>query len=363
MKRTNLKLWIAGGCIGLTAILLTAFGNPANMGYCIACFLRDIAGGLGLHTTATVQYIRPEIIGLILGAFILSLVTKEFRPKAGSAPLTRFVLGGIVMIGALAFLGCPARMILRLSAGDTTAISGLLGFIGGIGVGVLALNKGFSLGRAYDADKVEGYIFPTISLGLLVLLVIAPTFIYFSTAGPGSLHAPILLSLAGGLVVGAIMQKSRFCTAGGLRDVMLFRDFNLFGGLAGFFVVSLIGNLILGNFDMTAQVQPIAHHDYLWSFFGMVVVGWGSVLLGGCPMRQLILAGTGNGDAGVTVFGLIVGAAISHNWGLAGSADSMVDGVFTAGGVSAKGEIALIVCLLIAALITLFNIKGGKNHD
>ena len=37
----------------------------------------------------------------------------------------------------------------------------------------------------------------------------------------------------------------------------------------------------------------------------MALVGWGSVLLGGCPLRQLILAGEGNGDSAVTVLGMI----------------------------------------------------------
>ena len=55
----------------------------------------------------------------------------------------------------------------------------------------------------------------------------------------------------------------------------------------------------------------------------MVLVGWGSVLLGGCPLRQLILAGEGNTDSAVTVTGFIVGAAVSHNLGLASSADGI----------------------------------------
>ena len=36
------------------------------MGMCIACFIRDIAGALGLHRAAVAQYIRPEIIGIVL---------------------------------------------------------------------------------------------------------------------------------------------------------------------------------------------------------------------------------------------------------------------------------------------------------
>ena len=74
------------------------------MAICIACFIRDTAGALGMHQAAVVQYARPEIIGIVLGAFIISVVTKEYRSTAGSSPMIRFVLGIIIMIGALLFL-------------------------------------------------------------------------------------------------------------------------------------------------------------------------------------------------------------------------------------------------------------------
>ena len=90
MKNEKGTIVLAGGVIGLIAAILVFFGNPANMGFCIACFLRDTTGALGLHSAAAVQYIRPEIIGLVLGACIISLAKKEFRPRGGSAPVTRF---------------------------------------------------------------------------------------------------------------------------------------------------------------------------------------------------------------------------------------------------------------------------------
>ena len=84
--------------------LLAYFGNPANMACCIACFIRDTAGALGMHQAEAVQYARPEIIGLVLGSFLISVATKEYRSTAGSSPMIRFVLGMIIMIGALVFL-------------------------------------------------------------------------------------------------------------------------------------------------------------------------------------------------------------------------------------------------------------------
>jgi YedE family putative selenium metabolism protein len=70
---------------------------------CVACFERDSAGALGLHRAAVVQYIRPEIIGFVLGSLIVAYAFGEFRPPAGSALIVRFVLGAFAMIGALAW--------------------------------------------------------------------------------------------------------------------------------------------------------------------------------------------------------------------------------------------------------------------
>ena len=123
------KLGIAGVVMGLVAATLAYFGNPANMAICIACFVRDTAGALGLHSAEPVQYARPEIIGIVLGAFIISIATKEYRATAGSSTIVRFVLGMILVIGALVFLGCPLRMVIRMSAGDLNAWVALIGFV------------------------------------------------------------------------------------------------------------------------------------------------------------------------------------------------------------------------------------------
>ena len=61
MKNKKVLVAVTGGVLGILAVLLVKMGNPANMGYCIACFLRDISGGLGFHRAEIVQYMRPEI--------------------------------------------------------------------------------------------------------------------------------------------------------------------------------------------------------------------------------------------------------------------------------------------------------------
>ncbi len=339
------KIIIAGGIVGIISVLLVYFGNPANMGFCIACFLRDIAGGIGLHRAEVVQYIRPEIIGLIVGASILALKNKEFQSRGGSSPFIRFMLGIVVMIGALVFLGCPLRMVLRLGGGDLNALLGIAGFVSGIWIGVKFLNKGFNLKRNYKVTKIEGYVFPGVSIGLLVLLIASPAFIFFSESGPGSLRAPIAISLLAGLIVGALAQRTRLCMVGGTRDMMLFNNSHLLVGFISIIVFSFIANLSFGFFNLGFADQPIAHTDGLWNFLGMAVVGWGSVLLGGCPLRQLILSGEGNIDSVISIMGMITGAAIAHNFGLASSG----------AGATFNGQVAVVICFIFLWIISYSN--------
>jgi len=347
-----------GAFIGIIAALLQKFGNPGNMGICVACFERDIAGALGLHRAAVVQYIRPEIIGFVLGALGAAYLFKEFRPRTGSAPIARFVLGVFAMIGALVFLGCPWRAMLRLAGGDGNAILGLAGLAFGVFLGTLFLKSGYNLGRTQATYAVAGWLLPLTLLGFLVLLLIFPQVpgqdksgvLFYSQKGPGAMHAPLALSLVVGLGIGFAAQRSRFCTMGALRDLILFKQTHLFGGFVALVVLAFVTNLIVGQFHPGFAGQPVAHSMHVWNFAGMTLAGLAFALAGGCPGRQLFLAGEGDGDAAVFVFGMIVGAGFSHNFGLASSPK----------GIGPNGIAAVVVGMAVCLFIGLTMRKTAK---
>ena len=247
-----------------------------------------------------------------------------------------------------------------------------------------------------------------------MLLVAAPAFIYFSeaSAGPGALHAPILLSLAAGLIVGALAQWTRLCMVGGIRDLgqhrtiwqehsakdfasyesykragilyvfppfitarmgqkierrpqtqlcgdalVLFREWKLLMGFLAILVSALICNLVLtavnagSFFTLGLEGQPVAHTDGLWNFLGMLLTGFGCVLLGGCPLRQLVLSGEGNTDSAIAVLGLAIGAAFAHNFGLASSA----------AGPTTNGKVAVLIGIVVVAVIAVANTVQKKQ--
>lgn len=386
----------AGLVIGAAAAGLGAAGNPGNMGLCIACFVRDTAGAFGGPALGMggVAYLRPEILGLLLGALVAALAAREFRARGGSAFLLRFVLGFIFMASALVFLGCTVRAWLRLGGGDLNAAVGIAGLVAGIGVGVLFLRSGFNLGRAGPVARPLGWIGPVVAVALLALSAAAaagvkPAFLTVTPANaratpqgavvqgenvlkppgarlvegavvgadgavissaevvaaskpmPGGRRAPFVISIVAGLLLGALAQRSRFCSIGGIRDAILVRRFDLLFGVLGLLAGSLVANLLLGQFRLGFAGQPVAHTDLLGNFAAMAVAGLAAVMLGGCPFRQVVMTGEGDVDAGGAVLGMFAGALFAHGLGVASSPKGLTPAAWPALGVMAALLVAI----------------------
>lgn len=349
---SKMGLLILGIIFGLGAVVLAMNGNPANMAICTACFIRDIAGAMKLQQTPVVQYFRPEIVGIIIGALTLSLFRREYQSTGGSSTVIRFFVGALMMICALVFLGCPLRMILRMSSGDISAYMGLLGFGGGVLTGSVYIKKGFSLGQSYTTKKTIGAVFPLIFIGLFALSIIVPEIFAASTKGPGSIHAPWILSLIIGVLIGGIAQFSRLCFSGAVRNVVLLKDFSLLMVIVGLFVVMAIYNIMTGTFAFKSY-GPIAHAQTLWNILSMYAVGLAAVLLGGCPLRQLILASSGSNDSAMTVIGMLVGAAFAHNFVLAAAPAS----ASSAGGPGIYGQVAVVFSIVFLLALGFWGIR------
>lgn len=344
---------VAGVLIGLVALILGVQGNPPNMGVCVACFLRDTAGGLQLQTAPPVQYMRPEIFGFAIGAFVIALLTKSFTPRSGSAPFVRFFLGFLMMVGCLVFLGCPLRVFLRIAGGDLNAVVGLVGLVAGIAIGTVFLNKEFALPRQQNQPGAEGLVFPLVCIAILLLMVVNAGLFALSTKGPASMHAPFLYALIGGALIGILVQQTKFCSIGFISHAILFKRFYMLFGVIGLIAVVMAGNLYYGTFKLGFDNQPIAHTDGIWNFLSMALVGLCGVFLSGCPLRQIVKAGHGDSDAAVTVLGMLVGAAIAHNFSLASSA----------AGATSGGKIFVILGLISVFVIGLFFCRKALSES
>jgi YedE family putative selenium metabolism protein len=350
-------LWlvvITGVIAGTLAGVLVKLGNPPNTGICIVCFIRDIAGGIGLIRIGAFQYIRPQIAGMVLGALLAAVVFKEFKPRTGSAPVIRFFLGMFAAIGAMVFLGCPWRALLRLSGGDWTAIAGVAGLIIGAALGTLFIRQGFAMGESRPASKIVGLIMPAAMIVLVLLIVFKPQFgrdplgdpfgpVFTSMNGFAAMRINLWIGLVAGMIIGFLAQRSRFCTVGAVKNLILDRSPVLLWGVAAFVVSAFVVNCVFGQFHPGFDNQQFAHNNYLWNFLGMALAGLAFVLGGGCPGRQLFLCGEGDGDAAVFVLGMFAGVTVAHTFFLAS----------TLKGPSLYGPYAVIIGLVFCVLVAL----------
>jgi YedE family putative selenium metabolism protein len=345
----NREFWLvvaSGVLLGALGVLLSVWGNPENSGICVSCFIENSAGALGFHDNQRMQYLRPELIGFVLGSVASALVFRDFKSRGGSAPLSRLFLGIFMIFGCAVFIGCPIKLMLRLTAGDLTALSGAVGLVVGVWVGLKGLAHGVEF-APQSRDKANGgLLIPLLFVLLLVFFVIRPGFLLFSSQGGGAQFAPWPMALTVGAGLGALAQRSRFCITGSIRNFLLMGlRVPALWGLLAFVAAALVANLVSGRFTLGLYGQPGAHLEHLWSFLGMGLVGWISVLIGGCPFRQLIKAGEGDADAGLVVIGMFIGGALVQSWGIAASA----------AGVSLYGKISILAGFaMIAATSLLF---------
>ncbi|MCK5243912.1 MAG: YedE-related selenium metabolism membrane protein [Desulfobacterales bacterium] len=334
---------VTGALLGLGGVFLTYFGNPVNSGICVSCFVENIAGALQLHNDPRMSYIRPELIGFLLGSFLVAVKTGRFRVRGGSSSIIRFFVGFFIIVGCAVFIGCPIKMILRLAAGDLTAIAATLGLIFGVWLGVRHIKGGFVLDQPRELPRINGFVIPLLAIILLIFLLVDPAFIKTGQKGPAAWHAPVYVSLLVGLAIGVSAQRSGLCITGGLRNFFLAAEKTLLTGVLTAFLVALIAGSLLGQFSWGMNAQPASHLSHGWTFLAMTMVGLASILIDGCPFRQLIKAGEGDVDAGITTLGMLLGGGFTYAWTLRS----------TSAGPTFEGKIVVLAGLVFSLVIAM----------
>lgn len=347
------------GLVGAFAALLVAAGNPGNMGLCGACFLRDLSGALGFTASGKAPAVfRPELAGVVLGSTALAFARRRFVARSGSYAAARFFLGTIMACAALVLLGCPFRLLQRLGGGDLNAWVALPGFVVGVLVATRFENRGYRIGRTAEAPASVGILGPLVFAGLLAAFLADA----LRGGGPGASGPPpradwrSALGLA--LGAGAILSATGFCAIASVRSAFGPRRAPTYAALAlvaGYAVAAAATGAAKWSFEG----QPVAHGDAAWNLAAAFLLGLTGALAGGCPVRQIVLTGEGNGDAFTTVAGLVVGGAIAHNFGWVSTAASPAG----PGGATEGGKAAIVVGVVLALAFAVATTRAHRRAE
>jgi hypothetical protein len=131
-----------------------------------------------------------------------------------------------------------------------------------------------------------------------------------------------LSSLAVGVIVGYLGQRSRMCTIGGLRDFVLVRDTALLKGVGALLVSSWVVFAVLravahtsaGGGFIAAGTTPSGLRACVAILVGAILLGFVATLSGACPLRQHVLAGQGRVGAWAFLAGFYIAALVYTSW-------------------------------------------------
>jgi len=161
---------------------------------------------------------------------------------------------------------------------------------------------------------------------------------------------PALVTLAMGIVLGYLAQRSRFCLIGGLRDFILVRDTELLKGAIAFFVTAWVAFSVVSVFGLadlqapklqetvqetgrpatvsapvaqpaprgaasTGLARKITWTNWpIWALTAVagIALGLFSTLANGCPTRQHVLAAQGIQDSVFYLAGFYLGVIVFY---------------------------------------------------
>jgi len=138
----------------------------------------------------------------------------------------------------------------------------------------------------------------------------------------------LLGTLGAGFIIGYLAQRTRMCFIGGVRDYYLIRDAYLAKGAIGFLIGALIviavsslftsvpgwpwivskGLLPIPGAPLSSVASTPLWVHMLLAVIGGLGLGLFSVLAGGCPLRQHVMASDGNISATAYLIGFYLGA-------------------------------------------------------
>ena len=122
---------------------------PEAYGICLICHARDFLNTLlnpyhwydASVSSAGLKGIILTVPGVVIGALIGALTSREFKFRINENVIKAFICGFVVVCAGLAISGCPVRLLLRAAYGDISMFVALLVMVFGIWCATVLLKR------------------------------------------------------------------------------------------------------------------------------------------------------------------------------------------------------------------------------
>ncbi|MBI3940243.1 MAG: YeeE/YedE family protein [Acidobacteria bacterium] len=323
--RKPLSVWSAALLLAMVNILLFAYEKPWSASDGLRNWGDWIFYALGwpiASETVPAWFYSGSVLntGLVSGAVVSALLSRQFALRIASGlDLGNGLVGGALMgVGAVLAMGCNiGGFYSALSALSLAGLSMLAGLLAGAFVGLRCLSweqeylGGFfsASGREFLSAPREGWSLQP-WLGAFGLCAVALAVVVYTQVGYPERGVLLIF----GLLLGVILQRSRFCPVRAFREPFMTGDSEMTRALVLSLGLCIFGFSILkssGLRSLDAFVFPAFWQGSLW---GGCVFGVGMVLAGGCGAGSLWRAAEGHIKLGFALAAFALSSSLTRRY-------------------------------------------------
>jgi len=326
-------MWAGGILLALLNVCLFLVKSPWGGSGTYINWGENIYSALKLFDLSSIKPVLSHTYGLLglltlLGAFAGALMGREFAlriPPVGE--MFKGLLGGILMaLGATLGIGCTIGGFLS----GWAALSGggiilAVGFLIGTYIALRYLLwemenlPKMSMGKSYTwlAAKGRGGVWqPLLGVALTVFLLV-----FFGRRFQDNNVLAMFAII--GLVIGIILQRSRFCIVRAFREPFMTGESEAPIGVMAALAVGIFGFTVIKYMGVGTSTPGAARalamvwvypHFWLRALIGGTIFGLGMTVAGGCAVGTLWRAGEGQVKLWFSALGFMLFAPLSKKF-------------------------------------------------
>ena len=294
-------MWVGGLLFGVLNVFMFAFEKA----WSVADGVRNWGNWFFNSVDVTeITIINPHLystsilnFGIIAGALASALLAKQFQVRsAPTRELSKAIIGGTLMgVGASLSFGCNIggffSAISALSMSGVAMMGGLMiGSLIGLKLLVWEITYLSPSASPVSKDVLRKQKKNQPLLGVIILLVGILLAVVYDELDY-SIRSGFLIF---GLMIGIIMQRTRFCFVRAFREPFMTGDGGASKAVALAVIISVIGFSILKWSDMKDWESQVFAGFWFGSLVGGIIFGIGMSLTGGCASGTLWRAGEGH---------------------------------------------------------------------
>ena len=357
-------MWVGGLLFGVLNVFMFAFEKA----WSVADGVRNWGNWFFNSVDVTeITIINPHLystsilnFGIIAGALASALLAKQFQVRsAPTRELSKAIIGGTLMgIGASLSFGCNIggffSAISALSMSGVAMMGGLMiGSLIGLKLLVWEITYLSPSASPVSKDVLRKQKKNQPLLGVIILLVGILLAVVYDELDY-SIRSGFLIF---GLMIGIIMQRTRFCFVRAFREPFMTGDGGASKAVALAVIISVIGFSILKWSDMKDWEAQVFAVFWFGSLVGGIIFGIGMSLTGGCASGTLWRAGEGHIKLWIALIAFALSGSYFREWlAISGWSMKLGEALFIPDLIGWKmGVFSICLLMLVWYLIVSWN--------